>query len=220
MNRCFLPADRWGQPEAELSAEESHHLAGVLRAQAGQRIGLLDGAGRTGEAEVVAPHKKHTRIRILSRQQAPANVPRRILAQALVREQQMDWLIQKAVELGVHEIWPLQTDHAVVKVRAEDGGKRWHVGNLSLWRLEAKRQPMATTIRCRNWQAHWPVCRQRRQPPAGALQSGAMPCQLFDRIAPSRVLDHYHVHRPRRRFQQRRWLPCWPPECNRSPLAR
>lgn len=182
MNRCFLPADRWGQPEAELSAEESHHLAGVLRAQAGQRIGLLDGAGRTGEAEVVAPHKKHTRIRILSRQQAPANVPRRILAQALVREQQMDWLIQKAVELGVHEIWPLQTDHAVVKVRAEDGGKkvaRWQ--SVALAACKQSGNPWLPTIR--------PVQKLAGAlaglPPApaaacfGALQSGAMPLPAY-----------------------------------------
>ena len=51
-------------------------------------------------------------------------VPRRILAQALVREQKMDWLIQKAVELGVDEIWPLQTEYAVVRVRPEAAAKK------------------------------------------------------------------------------------------------
>ena len=124
MIRCFLPSARWTNDAAELDEAESKHLAGVMRAQAGDRIGLLDGEGHLGEAEVVAPHKKRTAIRILSRTSAAPLAPRRILAQALVREQPMDWLIQKAVELGAHEIWPLQTDHAVAKIRPEDAGKK------------------------------------------------------------------------------------------------
>jgi 16S rRNA (uracil1498-N3)-methyltransferase len=119
-----LPSDRWRGATAELDEDESKHLVSVLRAAAGDRIGILDGAGRLGAAEVIAPHKKRTAIRILSQQAVPAFAPRRILAQALVREQKMDWLIQKAVELGVHEIWPLQTDHAVVRIRPEEAGKK------------------------------------------------------------------------------------------------
>jgi 16S rRNA (uracil1498-N3)-methyltransferase len=124
MIRCYLPRDRWAGALAELDEDESKHVVSVLRAAAGQRIGILDGEGRLGEAEVVVPHKKRTTIRILSQTVAAAFAPRRILAQALVREQKMDWLIQKAVELGVHEIWPLQTEHAVVKIRPEEAGKK------------------------------------------------------------------------------------------------
>ncbi len=124
MIRCFLPADRWGAALAELDEEESKHLVSVLRAAPGLRIEVLDGEGRTGAAEVVAPHKKRTSIRLLSQTRAASFAPRRILVQALVREQKMDWLIQKAVELGVHEIWPLQTEQAVVRIRPEEAGKK------------------------------------------------------------------------------------------------
>lgn len=124
MIRCYLPANRWTADGAVLDEEESKHLASVMRAQAGQRIEILDGAGRIGEAEVVEPHKKQTWIRILSQTVAEPAFPRRILIQALVREQKMDWLIQKAVELGAHEIWPLQAEHAVVKIRPEEAAKK------------------------------------------------------------------------------------------------
>lgn len=124
MIRCFLPAERWTAGEAELDEAESRHVAAVLRIRAGERLGLLDGAGRSGEAEVLVPDKERTRIRILSQTLAAPAAPRRILAQALVREQKMDWLVQKAVELGVHEIWPLQTEHAVVKIRPGEAGKK------------------------------------------------------------------------------------------------
>ena len=124
MIRCYLPSDRWGSDLAELDEAESKHLAGVMRAQPGDRLEILDGAGRVGMAEVIAPHKKRTAIRLLSRTAVAPFAPRRILAQALVREQKMDWLIQKAVELGVHEIWPLQTDQAVVRIRPEEAEKK------------------------------------------------------------------------------------------------
>ena len=124
MIRCYLPTARWADERTELDEAESKHLAGVMRAQAGDRIGLLDGQGHLGEAEVVAPHRKRTAIRILSQTAAARFAPRRILAQALVREQKMDWLIQKAVELGVHAIWPLQTERAVVKIRAEEAERK------------------------------------------------------------------------------------------------
>ena len=124
MIRCFLPADRWGTELAELDEEESKHLVSVLRAAPGLRLELLDGEGRVGAAEVVVPHKKRTSIRLLSTKSVAPFAPRRILVQALVREQKMDWLIQKAVELGVHEIWPLQTEQAVVRIRPEEAGKK------------------------------------------------------------------------------------------------
>lgn len=124
MIRCYLPADRWGEEIAELDEAESKHLSAAMRAKAGDRIELLDGEGSRGIAEVAAAHKKRTTVRILSRETASPFAPRRILAQALVREQKMDWLIQKAVELGAHEIWPLRTEHAVVKIAPEDAAKK------------------------------------------------------------------------------------------------
>lgn len=124
MIRCYLPSGRWSGAEAELDEDESKHLVSVLRAQAGDRIGILDGQGRQGEADVAVPHKKRTTIRIVTQTLAAPVAPRRILVQALVREQKMDWLIQKAVELGVHEIWPLQTEQAVVRIRPEEAAKK------------------------------------------------------------------------------------------------
>lgn len=182
MIRCYLPAARWQDGPVELDEAESRHLAGVLRARAGDRIGLLDGEGTAGEAEVVAPHKSRTTIRILSRTAVAPIVPRRILIQALVREQQMDWLIQKAVELGVHEIWPLQAEHAVVRIRPGEAPKkaeRWQAIALSACKQSGN-----------PWMPHITPARKlpealaalAGQPGAacfGALQAGARPLPEF-----------------------------------------
>ena len=186
MIRCYLPSARWANDAAELDETESKHLVGVMRAQAGDRIGLLDGEGQMGEAEVVVPHKKRTAIRILSRTAAAPFAPRRILAQALVREQKMDWLIQKAVELGVHEIWPLQTDQAVVKIRPEEAEKkaaRWQAialaackqsGNPWLPKIAPAQKLSAALAALRG--APGAAC-------FGALQAGAVPLpEFFSRL--------------------------------------
>ncbi len=134
MIRCFLPADRWADAVADLDEPESKHLVSVMRQKEGAQIEILDGDGRTGTAEVMVPHKKRTSIRILSQTLLEPFVPHRILVQSLVREQKMDWLIQKAVELGVHEIWPIQTEQTVVRIRPEDAKKkaaRWQAIALS-----------------------------------------------------------------------------------------
>lgn len=186
MIRCFLPSQRWTSDAAELDEAESKHLAGVMRAQAGDRIGLLDGEGRLGEAEVVVAHKKRTAIRILSRTAAAPFAPRRILVQALVREQPMDWLIQKAVELGVHEIWPLQTDHAVAKIRPEDAGKkaaRWQAIALAACKQSGNPWlPKIAPVR----KLPEALAALRGAPGAacfGALQAGAVPLpELFGRL--------------------------------------
>ena len=99
----------------ELSEGESNHLCAVMRAEAGAAVALLDGRGGIAEAELSRPHRKHAEV----------VVRRRILAQAVIRAERMDWLVQKAVELGgVTEIWPLQTDWCVVRVPPADAERK------------------------------------------------------------------------------------------------
>ena len=134
MIRVFHPATADWTPGAplELSPEESHHLCSVLRSPPGTPLTLLDGAGRSAPATLESPHKKHAIVRIPP-DSPPSSAPpppfRRILLQALIREQRMDSVVQKAVELGASEIWPLQTAHAIVRISPSDAPRkteRWN----------------------------------------------------------------------------------------------
>ncbi|MDR0994343.1 MAG: 16S rRNA (uracil(1498)-N(3))-methyltransferase [Verrucomicrobiota bacterium] len=180
MIRCYLASEQWNGPDAELDETESRHLAGVLRAEIGLRIQVMDGQGHLGEAEVSSPHKKRTGLHLLSRTFVPPLQPHRILAQALVREQRMDWLIQKAVELGVHEIQPLQTDQAVVHIRPEEAEKkaaRWRA--IALGACKQSGNPwlprIAPVVRFEQMMQQWrggAAC-------FGALQEGAEPLAAY-----------------------------------------
>ena len=128
MIRAYLPPAAW--PETPLRASvvldeaESKHLGSVMRVAAGASVELLDGAGRIASAIVRDPHRKHIGLEIVDVRTLPQPAPRRVLALALVREQQLDWIIQKAVELGTAEIRLIQTANAVVRLSADDFAKK------------------------------------------------------------------------------------------------
>lgn len=118
-----------GEPgaEVELAREEAHHVGRVLRLGAGERVSLFDGAGREWEA-VILPSAPPERLLVrLERErtdavEAPVEI---LLYQALCRPDRMDWLVQKATEIGVSAVCPLLTVRAERTRAAEKRLERW-----------------------------------------------------------------------------------------------
>jgi 16S rRNA (uracil1498-N3)-methyltransferase len=102
----------------------SHHLTKVLRFPQGRDITLFNGDGFNYQASVLSVKKK-CEVRITSRT-ANLNESRLnlTLAQGIAKGEKMDFLIQKAVELGVNQIIPIFTQHCVVRLAAEKLQKR------------------------------------------------------------------------------------------------
>ena len=97
-----------------------HHAVRVLRMSIGDQLTLFDGTGYEYLAQIteVDKHKalvNITRQQLMSRE-SPLNL---CLAQALLNHDKMDWVIQKAVELGVKEITPLITERSIVKIATD-----------------------------------------------------------------------------------------------------
>jgi 16S rRNA (uracil1498-N3)-methyltransferase len=114
MPRFFLPPDAW-QAETSLGGDEARHLAQVLRIRPGQRVTVFDGGGRRAAAEIVTVSRDRTILRLGETVVAPTPQPRIELAQAIPKGKNMDWIVQKAVELGVCRIQPLVTRNTVVQ---------------------------------------------------------------------------------------------------------
>lgn len=92
-----------------LNEEESLHCAKVLRLKAGDVVHVIDGVGGLYQVEIVAPHAKHTEVRILSVQHEFEKRPFRIhLAVAPTKNSdRFEWFVEKATEIGVDTITPL-----------------------------------------------------------------------------------------------------------------
>ena len=100
-----------------LSAAASQHVGVVLRMQPEDELTLFCGDNREFYAKVTSVHKKKVMVSITAEQPVNRESPRRIhLAQAISKGDRMEWVIQKAVELGVASITPLFTTHCVVRL--------------------------------------------------------------------------------------------------------
>lgn len=122
--RCHVHPSDWNDERIVLSPEEAHHLLHVLRGRAGDAVELFDGAGRVARGEVAKAGRKLVEIRIREQRAVPRPAGRVALIQALPRAQKMDLIIQKATELGVDAIIPLQAEHGVARIRDADTGSR------------------------------------------------------------------------------------------------
>ncbi len=122
MHRFYLP----NLHPLVLSGEEAHHCRHVLRLKAGAALTVFDGRGHEAQCTIATVSQSEVRLTALQRSSTPPLPVRLTLAQAIPKKN-MDWIIQKATELGVAAIQPLLSERTVVKVEDEDAGKldRW-----------------------------------------------------------------------------------------------
>jgi 16S rRNA (uracil1498-N3)-methyltransferase len=107
-----------------LADEVAHHVQ-VLRLAPGARITLFNGDGGEYVATINAVEKKRVVVEIKLFEPREAELPYAItLAQALPEASKMDWIVEKAVELGVHAIQPLAAQRCVVRLSAERAEKK------------------------------------------------------------------------------------------------
>lgn len=96
------------------------HLRDSLRVTIGETLWLGDGQGTRYRAEITDVSKRAVTGRILETVQEPLfRTPRLILGQSLLKGEKMDWVVQKATELGVDELIPVESRHSVVHLKAD-----------------------------------------------------------------------------------------------------
>src|SRR5204863_990299 len=122
--RFFVDEVRRG--EAELEGEDAEHLTRVLRAEAGQQYEICDGA-RLYLGEIVEARKTWVRFRIVESLEVAEPASRIIVMMSLIKFDRFEWMIEKATELGVERIVPLQADRSEkgLELAARKRVERW-----------------------------------------------------------------------------------------------
>ena len=91
-----------------LPEEVSHHAVSVLRLQAGARIVLVDGLGRSAEVRLLSPHRKRAEAELLDATVAEDRRKQVTLAVSpLKNASRFEWMLEKAAEIGVREVVPI-----------------------------------------------------------------------------------------------------------------
>ena len=108
MRRFYVHPKSITESLAILSPEESRHIATVLRLEAGAAIELFDGTGFVYQGLILTTTPKRITVEILTRyREVEGDAPQLFLFQSLLKGKKMDFLIQKATELGVHSFSPI-----------------------------------------------------------------------------------------------------------------
>jgi len=111
-----------------LDSEQSHHCAQVMRQAVGDLFAVFDGNGVEAKARITEIGRDEVKFQILAKATASKPTHPVWLAQALTKPKSMDMILQKATELGVSELAPLQSDHSIAQVdeeKAESKIEKW-----------------------------------------------------------------------------------------------
>ncbi|CAN7541236.1 16S rRNA (uracil(1498)-N(3))-methyltransferase [Massilia sp. LjRoot122] len=124
MPRFYCPQPLIAGATVDLPESVAHHLH-VVRMQAGDALTLFDGHGGQYDATLAEIGKRRASATIGAHDAREAELPYAVtLAQGLPEGSKMDWIIEKAVELGVARIEPLAARRSVVRLSGERAEKR------------------------------------------------------------------------------------------------
>lgn len=114
MQRYFISEAQCQDGVAVIQGQDHHHIRNVMRGRIHDPLALVY-AGSLWLGEIEAIDHQMTRVRL--KEELPSRmIPYRVtLAQALIRRERFEWVLEKATELGVAEIVPIQFTRSVVK---------------------------------------------------------------------------------------------------------
>jgi len=124
MRRFFIEKNNIEGSSVILREEEAHHLKTVLRMETGTMVELFDGQGSIYTA-VIETTTPHVCLKIRSHETAHEIKPIVNIAQGLLQGKKMDFLVQKAAELGVGSILPFQSQHSTLRNPSRNKINRW-----------------------------------------------------------------------------------------------
>lgn len=130
LTRIYFPAEIPAHGKCLLPPEQAHHVVRVLRLEAGDTLTLFDGRGIEYTAVIARIAKSDVTLNVGDPRQVDRESPLVVaLAQSISSGERMDYTVQKAVELGVAGIQPLESSRGVVRLDGIRARKR-----LAHWR--------------------------------------------------------------------------------------
>ncbi|HAP66510.1 MAG TPA: 16S rRNA (uracil(1498)-N(3))-methyltransferase [Nitrospinae bacterium] len=128
INRFFVGRDSITDSHVKITGDDAEQIRKVLRMKEGEEIFVLDGHGWEYKVQLTEIKKRSVMGEIKSKDfKTEDSRIKIILGQGIPKGEKMDFIVQKATELGVTEIVPLKMERCVVRIKDEgiDKVKRW-----------------------------------------------------------------------------------------------
>jgi len=120
MFHFFVTKEQVAGSRITLAGSDVNHVKNVLRMKPGERVTISDGENATYLAELSGFDNDTAVFEILSKENFTSELPMEItLFQGLPKGDKMEWITEKAVELGVSEIVPVSMHRSIVKLDAK-----------------------------------------------------------------------------------------------------
>ncbi len=130
MYKFFVPLENINKETITITGNDFNHIKNVLRLKKNDEILISDGHGHTYYCIIDLFKSNDIQLKIKEKTISNTELKSRItLIQGLPKYEKMEWIIQKAVELGVYEIIPAVTHRTVVKLNQSKSQKkliRWN----------------------------------------------------------------------------------------------
>jgi 16S rRNA (uracil1498-N3)-methyltransferase len=155
--RLFIRDELAPNTELQMGIDQTRYLGRALRLKAGDQLTVFNGTGGEFIATIVSIGKTSSVLAITEQLDARTESPLKIhLVQGVSRGERMDFVVQKATELGVKRVTPILTDHGVVKLDAARAVKRrdhWQSIAESACEQSGRTRPplIDTPIPLKNW---------------------------------------------------------------------
>jgi 16S rRNA (uracil1498-N3)-methyltransferase len=128
MHRFFVSPEAFQRQPVVLTGDQAHQVRRVLRLRLGERVTLLDGQGRAGEAMLIALDDSTAKFQLVSAENVDTEPGVHItLYQAALKGERFGWALQKGTEIGVSRFVPLVCERNVVDDldAVDDKRERW-----------------------------------------------------------------------------------------------
>ena len=167
MPRFFCPTALQPGDEMRLPEGAARHVQ-VLRLQPGSGITLFNGEGGEWQATVTRMGRSEVQVHLVAHTAVEREAPREVhLALGMPANERMDWLVEKAAELGAASLQPLLAERSVLRLSGERAEKkRGHWQGIAIAACEQ--------------------CGRNRVPPVHAVQ--AVPAWLASELPAQRLL--------------------------------
>jgi 16S rRNA (uracil1498-N3)-methyltransferase len=117
MQLFFHPELEKNADQFTFPTDESRHISKVLRKKSGDILQITDGKGIWYEAQILVPDHKKCTAKIISRIQVPPRPYQLHMVVAPTKlNDRFEWFLEKATEIGVHQITPIICEHSERKV--------------------------------------------------------------------------------------------------------
>ena len=124
MPRFHCPVPLAAGAELDLPPAAARHVQ-VLRHQPGDAITLFNGEGGQWQATILRMGRSDVAVKVGALEEVEREPARRVhLALGMPANERMDWLVEKAAELGVASLQPLHTAHSVLRLSGERAIKK------------------------------------------------------------------------------------------------